>query len=75
MCDCKWMPIESAPRDGTQIIVEEGIVYWRENKTYSHLSDWYTITGEEWPGKCLRWKPKFWQPLPAPPQASEVKDA
>ena len=57
-----WRPIESAPKDGTQVLLvddaptpEAVIGYWDEN------TDWRHVPGE-WP-----LSPTHWQPLPAPP--------
>ena len=63
-----WQPIESAPKDGTVIIVSGGIAYWRERLNHwEGPSGWYTLTGCEYPGKPIQWNVTHWQPLPEPP--------
>ena len=68
-----WMPIESAPRDGTRVdLWAEGYgrkpdMYWRlveRHKTEGWTDDWYgrgALFGE---GQFTHW-----QPLPPPPTA------
>jgi hypothetical protein len=57
----EWQPIETAPKDGTLIIVPGGLAYWRNDE------GWHTVTGEDWPGKPIRWEVTHWMPLPEPP--------
>ena len=69
-----WQPIESAPRDGTQILafargqsgsaldVFYGVAEWAVDgpgKIQPHIEDWF------WPYAI---RPTHWQPLPPPPQ-------
>ena len=64
-----WQKIESAPRDGTVIIVSGGIAYWRERLNHwEGPSGWYTLTGCDYPGKPIQWNVTHWQPLPALPE-------
>jgi hypothetical protein len=68
-----WLPIESAPRDGTHIILgfagshsEEG--YWMGDKSrnYWKKTGWYATDDDV---LCERPKsPTHWMPLPAPPE-------
>lgn len=73
-----WRPIESAPRDGTHILLgyigshsEEG--FWMGDASRNHWNEtgWYA-TGEdvlcEHPSH-----PELWQPLPAAPQAQPAQ--
>jgi hypothetical protein len=59
-----WRPIESAPRDGRLINVRGGVAHWRNDC-------WWTLTGEQWPGRPIQWEVTHWYPLldalPAPP--------
>lgn len=60
--ESEWQPIDSAPKDGTWIIVVGGIIaYWRAKD-----NAWFTITAEEWPGKPIQWDVTHWMPLPQP---------
>ena len=66
----EWQPIETAPKDGTEIILgvfkplkDIGVCYWRDDNV---------MTGWTWGlGKAFR-NPTHWMPLPAAP---EVKHA
>ena len=59
-----WQPIETAPKDGTNILAIETetikIVFW-----YSGLKEWGSQ--QDWfdDGK---WEPTHWMPLPKPPK-------
>lgn len=65
----EWKTIDSAPKDGTLIIVPGGVAYWRERLNHWETEGWYTITGFNWPGKPIQWNVKHWMPLPlAPPE-------
>jgi hypothetical protein len=59
-----WQPIESAPKDGTRILVcAPG---WEIAKvTHYHPQSW------QW---ANRHKPTLWQPLPAPPSRIDKED-
>lgn len=59
----EWQPIETAPKDGTQILIPGGIAYWRAD-----VDGWYTITAVEWPGLPVQWNVTHWMPLPEPPR-------
>lgn len=57
-----WQDIESAPRDGTDILVFE--------KGVSRIAFWDTARGgiwSEWPGRVQVY-PEHWQPTPPPPK-------
>lgn len=67
-----WQPIETAPKDGTPILTEEGVVMWRERRhmLVNKEGDWCHCDscgsafccadeGPFWAGA-----PKFWTPLP-----------
>lgn len=78
----RWMPIETAPEDGSDIIVYnpsgEGIIgeayYWNDNGR----GGWWwagTYEGEhmEEPMHIRNAWPTHWQPLPAPPSSTEER--
>ena len=76
-----WMPIETAPKDGTRILL------WDANKQIAISGCWHSDGGRDDPGgyepawawwtaddDVLMWDggpddhPTHWQPLPEPPQ-------
>lgn len=59
----KWQKIETAPKDGSTILVKGGIAYW-------NITDkgWYSLTAINYPGRLIEWPVKHWQPLPQPPE-------
>ena len=59
----EWMPIESAPKDGTEIIVlsgAKGVSLGWFFKASSRTQCWL-----DQKGRCI--DPNFWMPLPPPP--------
>jgi hypothetical protein len=66
-----WQPIETAPKDGSDILVfvpstsEQFAAYWREG-------DW---TYALYRGTRIICQPSIWQPLPEPPDAALLKVA
>lgn len=59
----EWQPIETAPRDGSQLLLctNGGIVF--VGKFRKHLCIWVDDEGRE------RFRTvAYWQPLPEPPQ-------
>lgn len=65
----QWLPISSAPRDGTEIILSSfvktdfllndmGICYWRDDEV---------MQGWTWGCERAFQNPTHWQPLPQPP--------
>ena len=62
----QWLPIESAPKDGTEILLyslgDVGVCYWRDDEV---------MTGWTWGlGKAFG-LPTHWQPLPPPPASPQ----
>jgi len=75
-CNSAWQPIETAPKDGSDILVFESgfwhIVYWNKQ-----LSWWDTVDCVE----SSDFNPTHWQPLPTAPtgdanpqQKEEIKN-
>lgn len=62
--ETRWQPIETAPKDGTIILVPGGIAYWPPL-----FNEWRSITAEPYPGRPIEWDVRYWRPLPAPPEA------
>ena len=60
MCECRWLPIATAPRDGTRIIVSGGVAHW-------HDGAWWTLMHEPWPGSRIEWSVRWWMPWPVHP--------
>lgn len=65
----EWQPIETAPKDGTHILVH----FWEPKTTMvcqyvaADLFCWSVIGGECWNGKHAT----HWMPLPPPPRQTE----
>jgi hypothetical protein len=67
----EWMPIESAPKDGTEILLctlnpvlpDIGLCYWRDDNV---------MTGWTWGLGHGFTNPTHWQPLPNPPAAYDA---
>jgi hypothetical protein len=63
----EWQPIETAPKDGTAVLVSEGrfcyCVEWNEE------FDWWAVDDNKLGPFRLRGSaPTHWMPLPAPPK-------
>ena len=70
----KWMPIETAPKDGTEVQLW-GDEDWIPKARWLHVhGGWYV---EYWDADWRSYSdsavynPTHWMPLPAPPQESE----
>lgn len=74
----EWQPIETAPRDGTKVLLivvgyepavgayyERGWDYQEEGDFVqeAHYTEWCETTGP--------WEPTHWMPLPAPPKEAD----
>ncbi len=66
----EWQPIETSPKDGTDVLVYEpgyvvAILHWHTVKTKTAAS----YPGYWTDGDGLNWyKPTHWMPLPEPPK-------
>ena len=72
----KWLPIESAPRDGTTIIVGRdmgdfgfvrGTAYFKGSPG-AFVSGWIARGFTDPPGELGLAHPTHWMPLPEPPE-------
>ena len=75
-----WMPIESAPKDGTVIFGYEPTHQWRGPRGLRFCSTvmfWHQPGNPERPGYWSalgypnKYRPTHWQPLPSPPKREE----
>jgi hypothetical protein len=60
----EWRPIESAPKDGTQVVLlvnGKATAGWYR---YDGYNDGWCLLGSSF---VTSQRPKFWRPLPAPP--------
>lgn len=60
-----WQPIETAPKDGTEVIAYDDGVY---------ISHWYVTNPQIfgwWAGDAGGINPTHWMPLPTPPKSTE----
>lgn len=68
MTDTGWQPIETAPKDGTEVLtfgpLKDGSGFYYECQAYYHKGAWPRWP-VEWMANCLT--PTHWQPLPSPP--------
>lgn len=73
----EWQPIETAPKDGTRILIAGGTYYYDASEmpdqeftsadtAYWRNGGWCGGYGSEYNGEYWH-KPTHWQPLPAPP--------
>jgi hypothetical protein len=70
--DAEWRPIETAPKDGTAVLVSEGrfcyCVEWNEE------FDWWAVDDNKLgPFRLRGAAPTHWMPLPPPPDAVKEK--
>lgn len=66
----EWKPIETAPKDGTEVLLwgalKEGMHPWK------YIGSWFpSRDGGFWVAHALRIHPTNWAPLPPPPEVSE----
>lgn len=81
----EWMPIESAPRDGTKILAHcqprhidsgnpmgwdyVGVIWWRKDKFQDSIWPWRHSLNDS------AAEPTHWMPLPEPPSANAEQAA
>ena len=61
----EWISVEDRlPDDQVGVIVEGGLGYIRQG-------EWWSITGERYPGRPILWTVTHWMPFPKAPDAQE----
>jgi hypothetical protein len=80
-CQRCWKPIDTAPKDGTEVLLWNGNVvigYFENGKQFdsskNHFCQW--TTGREYAGSydlgyAIIATPTHWMPLPQPPKGKE----
>lgn len=73
-----WRPIESAPKDGTKVLLlfpggESCVAAWWECGDFSKWKIAH-VTGYEWESITDDFPPTHWQPLPPPPAAADSQN-
>ena len=70
----QWLPIESAPKDGTHILLvnKSGVSEGGWLTDIDHGADWEGQIGMAgfWRADGTDWPNTYWQPLPLPPTAA-----
>lgn len=76
-----WCPIESAPLDGTEVLLHGKDVHTKHRKgpfLGSWSGDWPGDETRYWrsvtPGLVAEIKPTHWQPLPSPPSENQTTE-
>lgn len=71
----QWQPIETAPKDGTRILIYQPDGQWKSRRDrrleYIDVAYWHTPGNPEHPGFWtggLTYRPTHWMPLPEPPR-------
>src|SRR3990167_553381 len=65
-----WMPIASAPKDGSSFIAVSG--QWITTCHWHRLSFCWATCGPTYERYPIDEQPEYWQPLPAPPERPAV---
>lgn len=67
-----WQPIETAPKDGTEILGyacgKMTTVYWNVDQYDIDLGGYWTLVIPGAWAEDGEWNPTHWQPLPGPPE-------
>lgn len=71
MSTSEWLPIETAPKDGTPVLLYyDGVVTQGAWNAEDYARRWEAVTLEQHGCGCCAGTddpPKHWMPLPAPP--------
>lgn len=64
-----WLPIETAPKDGTYYWASDGKDHWQENAPDGHSPGHWTKNPKtgNWCGQASNEDATHWMPLPSPP--------
>lgn len=71
-----WRPIETALKDGENVLLwDEGykkitIGYWNDDRYAAKPKPYWSYSGFHDVARARSNPPKWWQPLPAPPEAA-----
>ena len=61
-----WISVADRKPDHCRVVlVRGGVAYYKHDS-----AEWFTISGEDWPGKKIQWEVKHWMPLPNSPSNS-----
>jgi len=67
----KWQPIETAPKDGTWVLLYKRGEKRAKNKYLYRIGHWgkgnYSFGKLRWIGPSGKFNPTHWMPLPKPP--------
>ncbi len=71
-----WQPIETAPRNGSRVLVFEppatiGVALWARQELRRGAMRWCVADSED---GVATYTPTHWQPLPDPPKRNETLD-
>ena len=61
----EWISVNVAvPHDNINVILDGGVGDIRNG-------DWWTVTGERFPGKLIQWSVTDWMPIPELPEGRD----
>lgn len=71
----EWRPIDTAPKDGTRVLLSEGadvdIGAWAD--WGGKAACWETdVDAVKWDQRRRHFEPAYWMPLPSPPKAERA---
>ena len=76
----KWQPIETAPKDGTRILIWDGymcLATWSDccnHGQFETAPGWQIFQCEDSWHSVAAYNPTYWQPLPEPPARKDTQD-
>lgn len=70
----EWQPIETAPKDGTQVLITDGtglcaVASWEDYAAELYDGVGWRDAGDMGWGGTVYHAPTHWMPLPSPPSA------